>query len=1020
MEFSDEQKKSICFNLGNALISAGAGSGKTAVLTERIYRIAKKIGTLDTFLVLTFTELAAGEMKTRVRNKLLEDEETSYLASEVDDAHIETFDAFSSFVVKKYFYKLGISSDINILDNSIQDIQRKKFLDEVFLSHYEKEDKDFEKLIIEYCVRDEKEIKEFIIKLLQDADKKADNIAYLNELKKKSEDDSIVNLYFNDYIKILKERLKFIRDKILLLDDFYYEDYKIKTIDFIDERLKIDDYDLFRESNLGTFPSPGKSKNGQIPDEYKKEVNNLKDIYNKKIRFDKDNDFGDKKDNIEEFNRLAKFAKTIIDLALEVENKLSIFKKELNAYSFGDISRFVLHLLEDEEIRKELSLTFDYIMVDEYQDTNDIQETVINKIARNNVYMVGDVKQSIYRFRGADCVIFQNKYKDYQLNPSLGTKIDLNTSYRSRKEVVDFINDIFSKLMNKDINEIDYNNGHHFGFGNKKAYQNIIYKDNYQPVIYTSYYEKASQRVEKEARMIAIDLINKINNGFEVFDKDLQAKRKCSFKDFAIIIDRGTDFEEYAKYLGEYNIPVKIQNKDYLLQSDISYVTRSLVRILYYALKGEYEGEYHHAFYSLGRSFLFNYSDDYLYRLHKENQYLLDPLAQKIELIKESLRFSSIKDILIRLYEEFDVYNKIENIGNFYNNSHKLETFISLATSMDSLGYTVEDFVSYFEDLDNNDTDIETSTNEQREDSLTLINIHKSKGLEYPIIYFPGLSKDFNRESLNTSFQASTKYGVSTPNRTKKITLQLKLIKEEAIRGDFEEKLRLLYVAFTRAREKIIIIESKNKDEIKIKYPFDCRSNQDILNLVYEELEKYKQEFDYEFSTLKSDNKDKKINKIILKTIQIPTQIVKKSRASKEVEDSVDSSILSLGTELHMYLEKLDFENEQNFVGASKRMLKYITNVKNSVLFKGVKNDQIRHEFRFYDEENNLEGYIDALIIKDNEVDIIDFKFRNIDDEAYDRQLRTYKGYISKIIKLPIKMYLLSAVTGKYREVKDE
>ena len=145
-----------------------------------------------------------------------------------------------------------------------------------------------------------------------------------------------------------------------------------------------------------------------------------------------------------------------------------------------------------------------------------------------------------------------------------------------------------------------------------------------------------------------------------------------------------------------------------------------------------------------------------------------------------------------------------------------------------------------------------------------------------------------------------------------------------------------------------------------------------------------------------------------------------KVRASKEVDSDVDEAVLSLGNELHMYLEKLDFEHKQEYPNASNRMRRYIENVRNSSLFKGVKNSQIRHEFRFYDEENDMQGYIDALIIKDDEIDIIDFKFSHIDEPEYDKQLRLYKKYISKISNLPIKMYLLSASTGEIREVQDE
>ena len=1019
VKFSNIQETAIRAKDGNFLVSAGAGSGKTAVLTERIYRLAKEEKTLDTFLVLTFTNLAAGEMKDRVRKKLLEDEEYSYLASEVDDSHIETFDSFSLFIVKKYFYKLDISSDINILDNSIQTIQRKKILDEVFDELYEDNDPLFLELINEYCIKDERDLKELILSLLLAGDKKADNIAFLKSLQDKLDIPNFHRLFMEDYIDQCKDRLRYLRNKIEELDDFYVAEYKEKALDFIDHVLSIDEYEAFREANLNTFISLGRGKAAQeVPLDIKEEIKAIGAIYNSKVRFFKERDFGERASIGQDYAYTSNFVREILDIALKVEHRLSAFKKELNAFSFGDISRFLLQLLEDEDIRKEISDSFHYIMVDEYQDTNDIQETVINKIAKNNVYMVGDVKQSIYRFRGADCHIFQDKYDRYSKGE--GVRIDLNTSYRSRKEVVDFINDIFSSLMDRRINEIDYEDGHHFEFGNKESFVDVVSDENYQPEIYLNIVEKGDDIVKKEADIIAKDILTKLKQGYKVYDKDLKKLRPCNFKDFAIIIDRGTAFNTYAEIISSYNIPVRVVNKEDLLSTDISYVTRSLVKLFYYALEGKYEKEYRHHFLSIARSFLFSYSDDELYKIAKDNKYLLEPFAQKIELIKESLRFASIKEVLNTLFNSFDVYSKIERIGNYYENVHKLETFISLGESMDVLGYTIKDFVNYFDDLDNADADIEHTSKDEKDNSITLINIHKSKGLEYGIIYFPGLYKGFNSSEAKKTYSFSEKYGVSIPVRGEKDSLLRRLIIEENNNADFEEKLRLLYVAFTRSKEKIIIIASQKDDKKKIKYPKDASNMLDIFYIAGDKINKYISEFKPDYDEYKVSEVVDFVHNVTLKEISVPAKVIEKSRASKVASEDTDTSLLSLGTELHSYLEHLDFENPQDFIGASPKMKRYIANVRNSKLFKGVKNSQIRHEYRYYDEDNNIEGYIDCLIIKDNEIDIIDFKFANIDDEAYDKQLRTYKSYIAKISNLPIKMYLLSAVNGKIREVKDE
>lgn len=1009
IRFSSEQELAINASGSNYLISAGAGSGKTAVLTERIYRLAKKDHTLDHFLVLTFTNLAASEMKSRVRAKLVEDEETLPLASEVDNAHIETFDSFSLFLAKKYFYKLGISKDISITDNSILSIKRKKYLDEIFEELYEKEDSNFLSLIDNYASKNANVIKDYIISILEASDKKADNFEYLNYLKNNFFKEENVDSAISLYIEELKNDIEFIRKKAYELEDIEDAD---NIISFCDSLLIINDYDELREALKVGFVTKKKSAatDGKFRDK-------IKYYYDNSIKTTEKNDFGTAEEIKNKYFEIKPFIQTIINIAIEVENRLLSFKKEKNAFSFGDISRFVLHLLKDESIRKEISDSFDYIMVDEYQDTNDIQETVINAISKNNVYMVGDVKQSIYRFRGADCHIFQEKYEEYKLNRG-GKEIDLNTSYRSRKEVVDFINDVFSQIMKKDINVIDYKNGHQFGFG-RKEYEINKPSCSYKPEIYTFEYEKSDEVVDKECEIIIKDITNKINNKYQVFDNDLKGFRGCDYKDFAIIIDRGSSFDKYRQAFSKANIPLKVESKERLFKSDIISLTRSLIKLLYYSLNNDYENEYRHAYLSVARSFLFEYKDDVLYEIYKNKSFLLEPFAQKMELLKERLRFASLKEILLTLYQEYDIYASISKIGQLYANTHKLEQLLSISETMDKLNYTLSDLIEYFEDLSKLDVDIEYSDSDVQENSVTLINIHKSKGLEYGIIYYPGLNKDFNRQDILTSFLFSDHFGPVIPSKESNYSLFIHLIKKELLVSDFEEKIRLLYVALTRAKEKIILVSGQKIGRLPFNKPTSSRNMNDLL-LLTDAFDKYIGRYSLDDVSI-NRNEDKIVtDKIILKEIKVPAKIVTRTRASKESDTEVDSSLLDFGNELHAYLEKMDLDNKSLDYIKNLRMKKYVYNVMNSSLFKGVSNKDVRHEFAFYDEESGIQGYIDALIIKENEIDIVDFKLKNIDDSEYDRQLRIYKSYIAKKTDKPVKMFLLAAITGEVREVLDE
>lgn len=1011
MFFSNDQLNAINACDSNYIISAGAGSGKTEVLTERIYRLAKKDGTLDKFLVLTFTKLAAGEMKARVRKKLLNDPETQYLATEVDNAHIETFDSFSFFLVKKYFYKLDISKDISLVDETIIDLKRKQILDEVFNLHYEKHDIQFESLIKEYCVKDDGQIKNLVLMIISKADKSGDNFKYIEELKNNFSDDLIVEKCCNDFMAEIKNDAKHL---LSIVNNNGFEDveYENKVVECLENILNTTNYNEFYNSLLlSSFPS-AQGKKATSDTEFRKAV---QEYYKKYIALDKKVNYGTFEDIRDNFHKLKPLIQTALNLALEVETRVFEYKTKHACYSFGDVARFVLKLLNDDQVRSEIKNSLNYIMVDEFQDTNDIQDEVISKISSNNVYMVGDVKQSIYKFRGADCHIFEEKSSLYK-NENGGKQIDLTESYRSRSEIVNFINEVFSKIMTVENNIIDYSKGHEFKFGQKAYLKNDIYK----PEIYNYSFKNTNDSIEKEVNIIINDILKKIRDEFPVYDKSTNTTRPCSYKDFAIIIDRKTNFDAFRKSFSNAGIPLKDEGKEELFSSDVIVLVKSLIRMLYFAINNDYGSEYKHAFMSVARSFLYSINDDELHEIITKNKCLTIGFAQKIELLKNNSEYKSIKQILVEIFEEFEIYDAFSKIGNYYANAHKLESILALADSLDKLCFTLEDFVQYFDEISNYDLDVDFKDNDKKDDAVTLINIHASKGLEYEIVYYSLLHKSFNNQELKTSFQISDKYGLIMPWVDNSTNLFLRLNKVDLKQQDFEEKIRLLYVALTRAKQKIIILNGNNEEpEFSLMKPTSANNLQDILNIAFHSIKKYYVNVpDENIERVETKKEEPKVEKIILKKISVDSCKLNKKRASKTISSDVDDSLLTFGKELHANLEMADFELKDTSYISSPVMKKYVNNVLNSAIFKNVKNDQIRHEFHFYDELNNVEGFIDALIVKENEIDIVDFKIKNISDKEYDKQLNVYKNFVKQYTDKEIKMFLLAAVSGEVREVK--
>lgn len=995
----------------NILVSAGAGSGKTAVLTERIYRLVKEGYPISRFLVLTFTQAASIEMKNRIRQAILNDEKFKDLAAEVENSHIETFDAFALFVVKKYAFQLKVSQDVSIVDKAMLTIKQEKILDQIFDRLYEEEDERFINFINKYTTKDDSNVRQLIKDILLVAELKLDKESFLN---------NYVETYYQiDYIEKLieqeyKNTIESLKHAYSLAEQLEDLDDANTICDLISDLLDKKNYDDLRNAILNvSFPNkPQKSASDITTRNY---IKNLVMAYREND--DKKPNYGSSKDIKENFFLTKDDASIMIDIAKELDAKLSDFKKEYKAYTFGDIAKLALKAMRIPEIQKEMQNSFDFILVDEYQDTSDIQEEVVKLLSRNNVYMVGDVKQSIYGFRNANCTIFQNKYLAYQQNKG-GMKIDLNDNYRSREEIVNAINDIYSQLMNPNINLIDYQNGHRFGYGNK-AYDS--FKDDKQKYglkIYQYQYQKSAECEIKEMEIIADDIINKINNHYQVYDFNLKQLRDCTYKDFAIHIDRSTSFEKYRQYFSSKNIPLHVVNDEAVRNSDISYVTKNLLKIFKGVKNNVYDDDFIHGFMSVARSFLMEMNDQELYTVIKTNNFFLTPLYQKVKTVVEKHQNQSTYQILDALFDEFDIYEAIIKIRRYSSNAHKAEIFLSLVKSMDNLGFALEDVIAYFDDLTNYDLEIDFSDNQAIDNSVTLMTMHKSKGLEFPFVYLGGLNKEFYRDYKKGGLGISKQYGLLFPpirdNNLTNILYHFNV--ETEVKKDFEERLRLLYVAMTRAKENLIMLLGSKENESIL---FDIRhakSFEDIIRTI-KMPSVYGCPFELKNEGIIVKSTQSKDKNIVFKEISVPATLIENKKASKENIGDIDQSLLDFGNRIHQLLEVVNFETKDTSFIQNSQEKKYINNVLNCGLFNNVKNEDIRHEFNFFDKINNVHGVIDALLLLEDEIKIIDFKLKKLDDAAYEKQLHVYRQYIKTITNKKISMYLVSAITGEVKEI---
>ena len=455
-----EQQDAINLEGKNIIVSAGAGSGKTAVLTERTLRKLKSGIHINELLILTFTNAAAAEMKERIRKAINKNPNLEEEATLIDGAYITTFDSFSLSIVKKYHTRLNITSNIKITDEVIIDIKKNKILDDIMDKYYLSPKEDFTKLIQDFCLKDDKDLKKYILSTYKKIELKYNKEKYLEEYMSSYFTEENISKFIKEYLDLINSYRKNISNLITDLNDYFDGDYVSAIEDQLSKLLHASSYEEIASSldfrSLKPVPKASPEEGKKIKETISAQIKELKSLLIYQTEEEMKEEILSTKSNV----------KVIIDIIKDLDKQLTLYKQENEIYNFNDIARLAIKVVTDfKDVREELTNSFNEILVDEYQDTSDTQEMFISLISKNNVYMVGDIKQSIYRFRNANPYIFKNKYDTYR-DTDAGIKIDLVKNFRSRKEVLDNINILFDLIMDDEIGGADYKASHRMVFGN--------------------------------------------------------------------------------------------------------------------------------------------------------------------------------------------------------------------------------------------------------------------------------------------------------------------------------------------------------------------------------------------------------------------------------------------------------------------------------------------------------------------------------------------------------------------------
>ncbi len=1023
--WTNEQKQAIEIRGSNVIVSAGAGSGKTAVLTERAYQILKnREAEIDELLILTFTNAAAQEMKDRIRSKL-RDNGFFDVADQVEASNITTFDAYALSIVKQNHMYLNISPNVAILDETIISVERRKIIDAIFMEQYQIKNPAFLDMISNYCPKSDEELKKFVENIIHVADLQSDKYDFLNNLIKNTRNEEKLKMML---VEIISEITSCFDDAHSmfesLMDDNEYAEKAMREIDLAFANAEV--YDDFYNAAI-TFRFPRAKLETENDNNVRDAIKKLINALIKRI-LPIGNECVIRKNFYNEAT--VNSIKELIYIAQNTDKQLSDFKKYNNAFGFQDIAKLALQLVCNNDIAEEIKNSIKFIMIDEYQDTSDIQDDFIMRISNNNVFMVGDTKQSIYRFRNANCAIFQGKYDSYK-NHRGGFKIDLNKNFRSRSEVIEDLNGLFSALMSNQYGGVDYQKDHIIQHGNKSFdIEGKMSHDCHSEVYYYDMTDVKHSKEEQEAHIIAQDITLKINDNYQVFDGKNKTLRSSTYADFAVLIESKSSFDTFRKVFDKYGIPLRVYKEELIASSQVGIVLNNLIKILIAIDTKTFTEEFKLAFVSVARSYLFSKSDQEIYEV-VTNQSIFDTDVYKsIFNIFEQCKEYSLANIVRCLVEGLDMYAKIILLGDVESNTQNIDSLIATTSMLEDLGFTLNDYHKYLMSLEDLKIDLSTSSMIEAGNVVKIMTIHKSKGLEFNITYFPQTYKSISKRESKSLFQISSSYGISMPiiegEENDNIPLQDVLMKMDNRRENLSERIRLFYVALTRTKEKIIIlaqVDDISTDDLEF-IPTLRIADSFIDFLSYSQIN----------GPVLKAKRVKNVPNIITKNIsnisenemkaleiRSPQKLFKqKSDANKASKDMVATSneFLQFGTDLHYLLELVDLKTKDTSFIKDIHQRELINRVLKLDIMQINPKSFIYKEYAFFNKEENLKGVIDLMIENEFEIYLIDYKTKNIDDIEYDSQLKIYRNYIAKVFNKKITLYLLSIKDVTYRLVE--
>ena len=881
VKWTNEQLQAIQEKDSNILVAAAAGSGKTAVLVERIiHKIIDEQMDIDKILVVTFTNAAASEMRERILEaiykKLEENPENVHLQRQIillNKASICTIHSFCLDVIHNHFYEIDLPSNFKIADTAEIDLLKQEVLDDLFEQKYTENDKDFIELLENYTnYRGDEALQELVLKIYKFIQSSPFPIKWLQEklelLKIEDKDISqtiwgkLIIQAVEDDIQESIMQLETVKSKMALYPEMtkFYQKICEDLIILKD----LQNYNSWDELyikllnfNFSKWPVDKK-----VTNDLKEDSKEIRDKVKKHIKEKTAKLLSCSQEQaVKDLKIITPILEKLANLIIEFTKNFAEKKKEKNCIDFNDIEHFALKILLDEnnnptEVAKKYKEKFEEIAIDEYQDSNLVQEAILTSISKgNNIFMVGDVKQSIYKFRQARPELFLQKYDEYKNKEEKtqedNLKIQLFRNFRSRQNILNITNLVFESIMSKELGDINYNENEYLNYGANypepeeiKNYAGIaeldiidLKEDESITAFEGEEDEEEQERVEDdvlEAKFVANKIQELLDSDYMVFDKK-QGYRKIRPKDIVILLRATSNLSPiYEKELSDLELPVFSDTSGTYLDTVEIQTILSVLKIIDNPLQDI-------PLVVVLRSSICNFTDNDLItiRLTDRNCNFYEALIktriicdgdlkdkiesflEKLEKWKSISQYMSLDEFIWQIYLDTGYYQYVGLLPNGAMRQANLKTLFEKAKQYEKASFKgLFNFIQFIDKLKKQNGDLASAKLiGENEDVIRIMSIHKSKGLEFPVVFLCNSHKKFNMQDLNDNIllHQDIGFGPTIMDATRKIkysSIAKDAIKLKMKQEILSEEQRILYVALTRAKEKLYIT-GRSKDFTK-------------------------------------------------------------------------------------------------------------------------------------------------------------------------------------------------------------